>query len=137
VACILLAHSTDEGDGRKSPSSTSGVQGGKALGRDARLRLDLSEKNGQLRVTIAKNTMGRHGTVLEFERLAEAGLVKADSGVPIDVAAESSFERKKKLLERAKESREVTKQLKAAEKEAEPEPDAQPSLDLGGSDGDR
>ena len=94
----------------------------------------------QLRVTIAKNTMGRHGTVLEFERLAEAGLVRADSGVPIDVAAEASTERKKKLLERARESRDVLKQVKASEKAAEPpppEPEAQPSLDLGGSDGDR
>lgn len=135
VAVILLAHSTDDSDGRKPLSSSSGVQGGRALGRDARLRLDLSEKGGALRVLIAKaNTQGRRGTVIDFERLAEAGLIRADGGAKVDVNAEAAQERRRKLAEKMRESRDVRKQLAEAEPKAEPTaapeppPAAQPAL---------
>ena len=109
------------------------MQGGKALGRDARLRLDLSEKGGALRVLIAKaNTQGRRGTVLDFERLAEAGLIKADGGAKVDVNAEAAQERRRKLAEKMRESREVRKQIADAEPKAEPvaavEPEPQRAL---------
>lgn len=130
VAVILLAHSTDDsGGGNKQLTSSGGVQGGKALGRDARLRLDLSEKNGLLRVLIAKaNTQGRRGTVIDFERLAEAGLIKPDGGAPVDMKVEAALERKRKLAERMAETREVRKSLEKDKpvepKATEPEPQA-------------
>lgn len=121
VAAILLAHSTEDADGRKgSPSSTAGVQGGRALGRDARLRLDLTEKNQQLRLFIAKNNLGKRGTVLEFARLAEAGLIDPLGGARIDVNAELAAERKRKLAERLRESRDVRREAKALEEANKP-----------------
>jgi len=123
VAAIMLVHSTgDEASGpRKQVSATSGMQGGKSFGRDARLRLDLSKKNGALRVTIVKaNTQAEQGGAIDFDRLAEAGMVRPESGALVDLHDEARRERAAREDERLLRQVAASKRRKAlAEKEKE------------------
>jgi replicative DNA helicase len=120
VAVVLLVHlaDTDQPKG-KHVSGSGGLQGGKALGRDARLRLDLWRKGRELRATIAKaNELGEQGTVIQFSRQHTAGLIDPDTGEKIDLDAERAIERRKKAEETEAERRRLQKK-RAAEKEAE------------------
>lgn len=120
VAALLLVHLADTEQPRgKHVSGSGGLQGGKALGRDARLRLDLWRKGRELRATIAKaNELGEQGTVVQFSRQATAGLVDPDTGEKIDLDAERAIERRKKLDETEAERRRLAKK-RQAERDAE------------------
>ena len=98
VPAVLVAHTTgEEQTGKRGVSGSAGVQGGRSLGRDARLRIDLFRKDGQLRGLIAKaNELGEQGTVIQFSRQATAGLIDPDTGEKIDVIAEAAAERRRK-----------------------------------------
>jgi phage protein D len=117
-------------------TGSGGLQGGKALGRGARLRIDLHRKDRQLRGLIAKaNELGEQGTVVQFTRQATAGLIDPDTGEKIDLAQEKALERKQRLEQqhaearaRARKSREEREAEKRAAKVNPVEPEAQ--LDL-------
>lgn len=130
VAAVLAVHLADtEAPRGKHVSGSAGLQGGKALGRDARLRLDLWRKGKELRATIAKaNKLGEQGTVVQFTRQATAGLIDPDTGERVDLDAEKADERKKRLAEsdkeradRAERARVLREAAKAAAKSAEVE----------------
>lgn len=106
VAVVLLVHLADtETNTKGKVTGSGGLQGGKALGRDARLRLDLHRKGRELRATIAKaNELGEQGTVVQFSRQATAGLIDPDTGEKIDVQAEAAIERRKRREESAIET---------------------------------
>lgn len=123
VPAVLVAHTTgEEQTGKRGVSGSAGVQGGRSLGRDARLRIDLFRKDGQLRGLIAKaNELGEQGTVIQFSRQATAGLIDPDTGEKIDVVAEAAAERRRKAEERAVEQDRMRTERaakKAAEKSA-------------------
>jgi len=137
VATIMLVHSTGEDTGaRKQVSATSGMQGGKSFGRDARLRLDLSKRNGALRVTIVKaNTQAEQGITIDFERLAEAGMLRPDSGALVDLHDEARRERAAREDERllrqvaaAKRRKALAEKEKAAAEETKAKAEEQKSL---------
>lgn len=121
TAVLLLVHLADAEANAKGGKVTGsgGLQGGKALGRDARLRLDLHRKGKELRAVIAKaNELGEQGTVVQFSRQATAGLIDPDTGEKIDLAAERAVERRTHNLERERE-RDEARQRNAAKREAE------------------
>ena len=139
VPAVLVVHNTGDDTNQKGKvSASSGLQGGKALGRDARFRLDLFRKDKALRGIISKaNELGEQGTVIEFNRQPTAGLIDPDTGERIDVRAEAAMERKarndaieaeaerrrkKRLAERAAEkARLEAEKLKAVEPPPQPE----------------
>jgi replicative DNA helicase len=126
VAVVLLVHLADaEVNTKGKTTGSGGLQGGKALGRDARLRLDLHRKGVELRATIAKaNELGEQGTVLQFSRQATAGLIDPDTGEKVDLAQERAIERRAKSAEAEAERDAARKRAKArrdAEKAAEAE----------------
>lgn len=113
VPVFFLAHSTEETNPKK-PTGAGGVQGGKALGRDARLRIDLFRKGPALRGLIAKaNELGEQGTVIEFTRQATAGLIDPDSGEKINIAEERRVEREQRDHEKLLASLALGKKRKA------------------------
>lgn len=121
---VLVVHMTGDDTNQKGKSVTGsgGLQGGRALGRDARFRIDLFRHNGELRGVIAKaNELGEQGTVIQFSRQATAGLIDPDTGERVDVEAERAEGRRRKQLERIATQREalkIRKQLEAEEKAA-------------------
>ncbi|PZR17508.1 MAG: hypothetical protein DI536_04130 [Archangium gephyra] len=136
VAAIMLAHSTDDVTSRKQVSGSAGVQGGKSLGRDARLRLDLYQKDHELRCVIAKaNELGEQGTVLQFHRLREAGLIDPEKGFPVDVKGEEAAEQERaadarlaRQMALTRKRKKLIAQEKAATEDARAEAEAQASL---------
>lgn len=118
IPVVLLVHSTgDEVNQHGKISASSGMQGGKAMGRDVRFRLDLWRKDGALRATIAKaNKLAEQGTVIQFTRQATAGLIDPDSGERIDVQAERAIEKRSKA--EATEAERERLRLKRLEKRA-------------------
>lgn len=139
VATLMLVHFADADTNQRGGKVTGsgGLQGGKALGRGARLRIDLHRKDRQLRGLIAKaNELGEQGTVVQFTRQATAGLIDPDTGEKIDLAHEKALERKQRLDQqhaearaRARKSREERDAEKAAAKVNPVESDAQLELD--------
>lgn len=137
MTVLMLIHSTEELGQRKQVSATSGIQGGKGVGKDARFRLDLFRKDWALRGQIVKaNKLAEAGTVIEFARQATAGLIDPDNGERIDTKDEARRDRERRedenalrQIARSKRKRE----LAAAEKASTPtteakEPDAQALL---------
>lgn len=120
VPAVLVAHTTgEEQTGKRGVSGSAGVQGGRSLGRDARLRIDLFRKDGALRGLIAKaNELGEQGTVIQFSRQATAGLIDPDTGEKIDVKAEAAAERRRKQEEQEAE-RERLRSKRAAKRAEE------------------
>lgn len=123
VPAILVVHQSDSEVNNtrgKQVSGSGGLQGGKSLGRDARFRLDLFRKDGELRGLIAKaNELGEQGTVIQFTRQAKAGLIDPDTGEKIDVNAERAIERRRKAEETQAERDRLSKKRReqlAAEK---------------------
>lgn len=115
VPAVLVVHTTgEEQTGKRGVSGSAGVQGGRSLGRDARFRLDLFRKDGQLRGLIAKaNELGEQGTVIQFSRQATAGLIDPDTGEKIDVNAEAAVERRERAARHDAEREEVRLKRKA------------------------
>lgn len=80
----------------KQPGGKAGLQGGQAVARDARFRIDFSRKGKALRGTIEKaNKLCEEGIVIEFERQATAGLINPDHGALINVEAERRAEKER------------------------------------------
>lgn len=125
VAVPLLVHlaDTETHQRGKQVSGSGGLQGGKALGRDARFRLDLFRKEGELRGLIAKaNELGEQGTVIQFARQATAGLIDPDKGFPVDLNVERAMERRRKTEDQEAERERLAKKRRdkrAAEKAEE------------------
>lgn len=121
----------------KTPGGKAPLQGGQAVARDARFRIDFSRKGKALRGTIEKaNKLCEEGIVIEFERQATAGLINPDHGALINVEAERRVEKERdedEGIERRLRKAEKTKaklDAKKAEREAanpkpeEPSPQA-------------
>ena len=90
-----------------------GVQGGEALDRDARFRIDLTDKGDELRGTITKaNKLCRPGTVISFKRQATAGLI--DPHAPENGTV--NVEQEKRIEDEAKEDRAIERSIRKAEK---------------------
>lgn len=97
MTVLMLIHSTEELGQRKQVSATSGLQGGKGVGKDARFRLDLYRKDWALRGQIVKaNKLAEPGTVIEFARQATAGLIDPDSGEIVDTKKEAREDRERR-----------------------------------------
>lgn len=128
VPAILVVHQSDSDVNNtrgKQVSGSGGLQGGKSLGRDARLRLDLFRKDRELRGLIAKaNELGEQGTVIQFNRQATAGLIDPDTGERIDVAQERAIERRRKSEEQQAERDAVAKKRRATRAAEKAEEDA-------------
>lgn len=138
---VLVVHMTGDDTNQKGKNVTAsgGLQGGRALGRDARFRIDLFRHNGELRGVIAKaNELGEQGAVIQFSRQATAGLIDPDTGERIDVEAEAAAVRQRRSEQRIAEQMaakklkdKLTAQEKAAAAPAPAEPapvEPQPSL---------
>lgn len=105
VPVCLLVHTTgdDTNTRGKGVTASGGLQGGRALGRDARFRIDLHRKGRELRGTIAKaNKLTEQGTVIQFSRQRTAGLIDPDTGEKINLAEERRLERDAIDAERTK-----------------------------------
>lgn len=127
--CIGLIIHNSKASGR--PGEKRGVQGGEALDRDARFRIDFTDKGDELRGTITKaNKLCRPGTVIAFKRQATAGLIDPHEGHPVNVAEErrlekeqaedASLDRRMRLEAKAKARRDAAK-LKAEAEQPKPE----------------
>jgi replicative DNA helicase len=142
IPTILLVHSTgDEVNQHGKISASSGMQGGKSIGRDVRFRLDLWRKDNELRATISKgNKLAEQGTVIQFARQATAGLIDPDSGEKVDPNAERAAEKRargynadderEERRKRIKAKREAEKAKAEAEKMRPVEPEPQKELQL-------
>ncbi|MFZ5440508.1 MAG: DnaB-like helicase C-terminal domain-containing protein [Myxococcota bacterium] len=142
VPAVLVVHMTDgETNIRGKVTASGGLQGGKAIGRDARFRIDLFRKGKELRGVIAKaNELCEQGTVVQFTRFATAGLIDPANGEKIDVAAERAAERallaaqREAEIEKRRQKREAERAAKKAEaeaKKAEARAGTTPQLELG------
>lgn len=99
IAIFMLVHSTAD-LAKRTGGSSEGVHGGASMPRDSRLRLDLYNKGGALRMRVDKaNTLGPEGKVFEFARHAEAGLIDFASGAEVNLAEEKRIEANAKLVE--------------------------------------
>lgn len=121
VPAVLVVHLADaETNQRGKVTASGGLQGGKALGRDARFRIDLFRKDRELRGLIAKaNELGEQGTVIQFSRQATAGLIDPDTGERVDVKAEAAAERQQRVERQEAERERLRKKrdaLRAAAK---------------------
>lgn len=94
VPVVMVTHMNDgETNTGGKITATGGLQGGRAMGRVARFRIDLHRKGKALRGVIAKaNELCEQGTTVEFTRQATAGLIDPDTGVNVDLAAERAQE---------------------------------------------
>jgi hypothetical protein len=133
LAIFMLVHSTEDLSAKKGSQSSTGVHGGASMPRDSRLRLDLFDKFGALRMRVAKaNTLGPEGKVFEFSRHAEAGLIDFASGGEVDLTDEERRETEAKLKKSAEKTLRMRQILAATKKPDEPakppEPDAQATL---------
>jgi hypothetical protein len=115
VPTVLVVHLSDGETNQKGKvTGSGGLQGGKALGRDARFRLDLYRKDNQLRGVISKaNELGEQGTVIEFSRQATAGLINPDTGEKVDLHAEAALERAERQRQRLRERARLAEEAKA------------------------
>lgn len=137
--CIGLIVHNSKASGR--PGEKRGVQGGEALDRDARFRIDFTDKGDELRGTITKaNKLCRPGTVIAFKRQATAGLIDPLVGGTVNVEQEKREEEEAKEVKNLNRSlrtelkrKAARDQLKAELEAAKPkpvEPSPQAALDL-------
>jgi replicative DNA helicase len=135
VGVGLLVHTTEAAEPGKPPLGTAAIQGGKSLGRNSRLVLDLWKKDGRLRCTISKaNELAEQGITLELDSIKTAGLIKADGGDRVDLKAERKAEWRRRLEEQDAErerraadrkAKKAAAQAAATPRPVEPEPQAE------------
>lgn len=102
VPVILVVHAADEQGGKPAPPLK--MQGGRSVGRKARLVLGLWRKNQSLRCTVLKANEGPPDATIEFDRIFKAALLNPLGGTMINLEREAAKERREKKEQNLDES---------------------------------